>query len=166
MIDRKIKAVWTLLLGVMALAYMIQNVINLEQAYGAFIYVTGLTDHTVYPNNLLPELASPLTHVAAWIVFVGEAAAGLVLIYASYKLWKSRSGGAEFEAARSLAKIGCAIAITVWFGFFTVFGGAGYQMWQTEMGSGSLADAFTFWVFAFLLLLYLNQPERDQQDEG
>ncbi len=160
MIDRKLKAVFTFLLGVMALLYVTQNIVNLEQAYGAFAYVTGLADHAAYPQNLLPALTPPVSNILAWIIFIGEGATGLLLLFCSFRLWSARKGEAsEFQAAKDIAKLGCAAAILVWFGLFTVLGGAGYQMWQTEIGSGSLMDAFTFWAFAFGLLIYLNQTE-------
>lgn len=162
MIDRKLKAVFTFLLGVLALLYVTQNLVNLEQAYGAFAYVTSLTDHTAYPQNLLPALAPAASNILAWVIFAGEGATGLLLLFGSFRLWSARHAGkTEFEAAKTVAKLGCAAAILVWFGLFTVFGGGGYQMWQTEIGSGSLMDAFTFWAFGLGLLIYLNQAEPD-----
>lgn len=161
MTDRILKSLLTAMLGVMALLYMAHNLYNLPQAYGALDYVLGLQEHKAYPNNLLPALGPPLSRFAAWLVFAGEAVAAGLLLWGAWRLWTARSFAASEHhmAAARIAKWGAAAAIVVWFGLFTTIGGAGYQMWQTDLGSGSLGDAFTFWVFAFLLLLYLGRPE-------
>ncbi len=160
MIDRYLKTIFSALLGLMALFYVLQNLVNLDQAYGALDYVLSQADHEVYPGNLLPALAPPLTRFAAWLVFIGEFAAGFAALYGAFRMFAARKGNAiEFTAAKNWAKIGAGLAVIVWFGFFHVFGAAGYQMWQTEMGAGSFEGAFYYAAFGFFTLIYLAQPD-------
>lgn len=162
MLDRNLKVIFTALLGLMALIYVLQNFVNLEAAYGALGYVLSLQDHEGFARNMFPALGSPFSQVAAWIVFAFELATGVVLLWGAWRLWSARGADpAEYRAATRAARLGAGLAVITWFGLFGVFGGAAYQMWQTEVGSGSLNDAFKFSVWGFLLLLYLGQRETD-----
>ena len=51
--------------------------------------------------------------------------------------------------------IDIAIAV-VWLGFFGTFGGAFFQMWQTELGAMSLGGAFQNAVYCALVLIFVN----------
>ena len=83
-----------------------------------------------------------------------------MLVLGGWRLWGARGADAAgFEGAKATAKLGAGLVIFTWFGLFGVAGGAAYQMWQTDVGSGSLNDAFKFSVWGFLLLLYLNQKD-------
>lgn len=160
MIDRYLKTIFSALLGLMALFYVLQNLVNLDQAYGALDYVLSQADHEVYPGNLLPAVGPPLTRIAAWLVFIGEFAAGFAALYGAFRMFGARKGSAlEFAAAKNWAKIGAGLAVIVWFGFFHVFGAAAYQMWQTQVGAGSFEGAFYYAAFGFFVLILLSLPE-------
>lgn len=158
MADRILKPVLTALLGLMALIYVIQNVINLQAAYTSFDYVLGMKEQATYPRSLFPPLGPSLSHAFAWLTFFGEFATGALLMYGAWRLWDARGMDARgYARAAGPAKAGAGLAVITWFGLFCVGGGAAYQMWQTEIGSGSMNDAFKFSVWGFLLLIYLGQ---------
>ena len=160
MTDRYLKITFVAALGLMALLYVIHNIINLSQAYGAVGYVLGLEHNEVFANNLLPAISGSLVPVFAWIIFAFEIASGIVCLLGAWKLWQARGADAAgFEATKGTAKLGAGLAVIVWFGIFGVIGGAGYQMWQSEVGAGSLGDAFKFSVWGLLVLIYLGQRE-------
>ncbi|MXP14314.1 DUF2165 family protein [Altererythrobacter confluentis] len=161
MLDRNLKALFTALLGLMALFFVINNFVNLEQAHGSLAYVLSLTDHTAYPKSFVP----PLTPAMAWLptiaVLLAECATAAVCLLGALRLWTARKDAAAFAEAKKTAKLGAGLAIFTWFGLFTVFGSAAYQMWQTEIGDGSASGAFTFTALAFFTLLHLGQPEAE-----
>ena len=160
MIDRYLKISFVAGLGLMALLYVIHNIMNINQAYGAVGYVLGLEHNEVFDNNLLPAIPAAAVPFAAWIIFAFEIACGVICLLGAWKLWQARSADAvAFELAKSTAKIGAGLSVIIWFGFFGAIGGAGYQMWQSEIGAGSLADAFKFSVWGLLVLIYLGQKE-------
>ncbi|WFL77254.1 DUF2165 domain-containing protein [Altererythrobacter arenosus] len=162
MIDRYLKTAFVGALGLMALLYVIHNIMNINEAYGAVGYVLSLENNAVFDNNLLPAIAGGMVPVMAWIIFLFEIATGLICLLGAWKLWQARGADAAgFEAAKGTAKLGAGLAVIVWFGFFGVIGGAGYQMWQSEIGAGSLADAFKFSVWGLLVLIYLGQKESE-----
>ena len=75
-------------------------------------------------------------------------------------MWRARHAQAEdFRAAQKLAEIGAGVGVLVWFGLFGVIGSAFFQMWQTQVGTGSMNGAFQFFVSCALTLLFLNQRD-------
>ncbi|MDG5751070.1 DUF2165 domain-containing protein [Qipengyuania sp. XHP0211] len=160
MIDRYLKTVLVAALGAMALLYVVHNIMNIDQAYGAVGYVLSLGHNEVFSNNILPAIGGAAVKTLAWVIFVAEIATGVICLLGAWRLWQARGADAAgFEAAKSTAKLGVGLAVIVWFGFFGVIGGAGYQMWQSEVGAGSLADAFKFSVWGLLVLIYLGHRE-------
>ena len=160
MIDRYLKISFVAALGLMALLYVIHNIMNIDEAYGAVGYVLSLEHNEVFDNNLLPAISAGAIPFAAWIIFAFEIACGVICLLGAWKLWQARSGdAAHFEAAKGTAKLGAGLSVIIWFGFFGAIGGAGYQMWQSEIGAGSLADSFKFSVWGLLVLIYLGQKE-------
>ena len=110
--------------------------------------------------SLLPPIGSPAVHaIITGIICAGEITAGLVCLIGAWRLWIARKADtAAFTAAKRLAVVGAGIAALVWFFLFAVFGGALFQMWQTEVGAASLEGAWQFSGLSFLTLLYLTLP--------
>lgn len=160
MIDRYLKTAFVTALGAMAMLYVIHNIMNIGQAYGAVGYVLSLEHNAVFLNNLLPAIGGAAVKPLAWVIFLAEIATGVICLLGAWKLWQTRGADAAgFEAAKGTAKLGAGLVVVVWFGFFGAIGGAGYQTWQSEIGAGSLADAFKFSVWGLLVLIYLGQRE-------
>lgn len=159
MIDRNLKALFMVLLGLMALFYVGHNLINLAIAHENIGYVLSQKDHEIYPSNIMPAMGPGVAWIVLIVIFASEIAAGVASLWGGVKLWTGRSDSAAYSKAMTIAKLGCGLVIFTWFGLFNVFGGAAYNMWQTQIGHGSMADAFTFAAFGFFVLIYLCQPE-------
>lgn len=162
MLDRNLKALFAALLGLMALIYSIQDVINLQASYGTFDLILGESANKAFVLSLFPPLGPPLTRIAAWITFAFEFVTGVVLLFGGWQLWLARGADArDYARATAPARLGAGLAVLTWFGLFGVLGGAAYQMWQNDVGSGALNDAFKFSVWGFLLLIWLSVGERE-----
>ncbi len=158
---RLLKIVFVAFISLLCLFYAAQNVANLDACYQAFAYVLGAVDHQVYPDSIIPALQSP---VVIWLVLVLvvalEFVAGLVAAKGVWDLWGARKApAADFNRAKTYALVGCGLGVVVWLGFFTVFGGALFQMWQTEIGGGSLEGAFQLFVACGLVFLIVNSTD-------
>lgn len=158
---RYLKIALTLTVALMAIFYVLHNLANWSSATGSIGYVLSLTDHTVYPNSLVPAIGDPaMVTVAAIIICLGEASAGLIALVGAFKLWRARKGdAAAFTEAKRMASLGAGLVALVWFFLFAVIGAAVFQMWQTAIGSGSHRDAMSFAMLGLLTLIYLTQPE-------
>jgi len=161
MVVRHLKIIFVVLISLLCLFYAAQNVANLDSCYQAFAYVLGAVDHQVYPNSIFPVVQSP---VVIWLVLVLvvtlEFAAGLLAAKGAWDLWRTRRApAADFNRAKTLALVGCGTGIVVWFGLFAVFGGALFQMWQTEIGKGSLGDAFQYFAACAFVFIIVNSVD-------
>jgi len=131
---RYLKIVLVVFVSLLCLLYATQNVVNLQAAHGFVSAALSMAEHVAYPAALGPAItSSALVWVALAVIILFEFAAGL---------------------------LGCGAGIIVWFGFFTVIGGAYFQMWQTQLGSASLQGSFQYTMMIGLVLLFLNQPDR------
>lgn len=155
---RHLKIAFVVSISLMCLFYAGQNVVNLSACYQAFAYVLGAADHQIYPDSIMPAIESP---AVIWLVLVLvialEFAAGLLAAKGAWDLWGARkSPAADFNNAKTYALVGCGTGIVVWLGLFAVFGGALFQMWQTEAGGASMDDAFQFFVACALIFVIVN----------
>jgi predicted small integral membrane protein len=158
---RSLKAVFAAAIALLALFYASQNVANLDACYQAFAYVFSREDHVVYPASFFPTVTHPVLIWGALILVVGlEFLTGLLAARGAWDLWAARRAPANtFNGAKTYALLGCGVGMVVWLGLFAVFGGALFQMWQTEVGANSLEGAFQFFGACALVYLVIAQPD-------
>ena len=154
---RVLKILLVLFIGLHALIYALQNLANLEQAHAALGYVLSNEGHEVYPSSMFFAVTNPLLHWAAlWLVIVGEFAIGYFGIKGAWDMLAARKDSAEqFHAAKSNGIVAAALALLVWFGFFMTFGAAFFQMWQTELGGGSMEGAFMYSMASAVTMMFV-----------
>ena len=158
---RFLKIIFVAFISLLCLFYAAQNVANLDACFQAFAYVLGAVDHQVYPDSIFPVIQSPaFTWLVLVLVVFFEFAAGLLAAKGAWDMWSARNAlAADFNGAKTFALIGCGMGIVIWLGFFGVFGGALLQMWQTEIGAGSMDDAFQFFVACALIFMIVNSDD-------
>jgi len=164
---RYLKILLTLSVALLALFYAANNIANFKTAMGAVWYVLSQQDHSLYPNSIVPAITSPPVLIAVLIlILASEIAAGSLALLGAWHLWRARKADmAGFRAAKRFAILGSGAVALVWFLLFAVFGGALYQMWQTEPGSNSLQGAFQFTTMSMLVLIYLSSAEPERQTD-
>ncbi|QDP20116.1 DUF2165 family protein [Sphingomonas xanthus] len=155
---RLIKALLVLFIGLHALIYALQNLANITQAHAALGYVLSGVDHQVYPRTLFFNLSDPAVHWAALaLVIAGEVAIGFFGFKGAWDMVAARGGTKEeFHRAKRAGVWAAAIALLIWFGFFMTFGAAFFQMWQTEVGAGSLEGAFFYAMASAITMLFVS----------
>ncbi len=158
---RYLKIVFVILISLVCLFYAGQNVANLEACYQAFAYVMSMADHQAYPDSFFPAIQNPaLIWLTLVLIVALEFAAGLLAAKGAWDLWNARkSPAATFNAAKTFALIGCGTGIVVWMGLFGVFGGALFQMWETDAGSHSLEGAFQIFGACAFIFLIVNMAD-------
>ena len=154
---RILKILLVLFIGLHALIYALQNLANLDQAHAALAYVLSNEGHEVYPSSMFFAVTNPLFHWAAlWLVIFGELAIGYFGIKGAWDMFAVRKDSAEqFHAAKSNGVVAAALALLVWFGFFMTFGAAFFQMWQTELGGGSMEGAFMYSTASAITMMFV-----------
>lgn len=154
---RILKVLLVLFIGLHALIYALQNVANLEEAHAALGYVLSNVEHKVYPSTMFFTVTSPILHWGAlWIVILGEFAIGFFGIKGAWDMFSARHDTAErFHVAKTSGVWAAGIALLVWFGFFMTFGAAFFQMWQTEVGAGSMEGAFMYSMASAITMMFV-----------
>jgi predicted small integral membrane protein len=162
MAKRYLKIVFVALISLLCLFYGTQNVVNIEACYQAFAYVLGAVDHQIYSHQVIPAIENSAVIWLTLVIVVGlEFAAGLCAAKGAWDLWNARNAPAnEFTGANTYALIGCGLGMVIWLGFFTVFGGALFIMWQTDVGRGSLQNANQF--FGACAIIFMIVSMRDE----
>ncbi len=158
---RYLKIVLVLIISAAGLLNAVQNITNLDEAYGVIAYVLGMTDQTYYPNSVGPAFTSPSVVWAALTVIVAsEFFLGLLAARGAWDMWGVRGAPAtEFNGAKKHALLGCGLGVIVWFGYFIVGGGGYFQMWQTEVGANSLAGALQLGAACGIIFLMVNATD-------
>ena len=154
---RILKSLLVLFIGLHALFYALQNVANLNEAHAALGYVISGADQAAYPHTLFFKSDSSSLHWAALVlVLIGEFSVAFFGIKGGWDLFAARNGTAEqFRAAMSAGLWAAGLALLTWFGLFMTFGSAFFQMWQNEVGDGSLRGAFYFATMSVLTMLFV-----------
>lgn len=147
------------IIGLHALFHAPQNIANIDQALGALGYVMSGADHAAYPATLFFHTSSTALHwLALLAVLAGELAVAFFGIKGGWDLFAARNGTIEeVQAAKTAGLWAGGYALLTWFGLFMTFGGAFFQMWQTQVGAGSLADAFKFATLSAIIVMFVYQ---------
>lgn len=158
---RYIKIMMVLGAAGLALIYAAQNVANLSAAHQAFVYVLSGAGHEVYPKTMFFTTDNPtVAWAACGLVILTEFAAGLLLVKGALDMLKSVSASPEvFNNSKKWAEIGAGTGIFVWFVFFGVAGAAFFQMWQTQVGTGSMNGAFQYFISMAVTLFFVNKAD-------
>jgi predicted small integral membrane protein len=158
---RYLKIILVAFVSLQGFLWVIANVTNWDSGLGAVGYVLSMQDHAVYGSHIFFPVSSPVVVKLAFLVILtGETLVGVLSAKGAWDLWKARKDAAEaFNAAKTFAVVGPGMAMVVWFGGFTVVGGALFQMWQTEIGAGSFHDAFWFAAMGGLVMLFTNMRD-------
>ncbi|TRW48400.1 DUF2165 domain-containing protein [Aliidiomarina halalkaliphila] len=160
---RLVKTILALFIGLMCVFYALQNVANINEAHFFMGYVLGNVGHEVYPNTFAFGVTSgAVAWVALTIVIALELLAGFLALIGAWKMWQARANDSmSFQAAKNTLYLGAGVALIVWFGLFTVIAGSFFQMWQTELGAGSLMGSFQYLGSIALVTLFIAMPDTE-----
>lgn len=163
---RLMKMLLVIAAGMQALIYGLQNLANVHAARDAVAYVLSRVDHVVYPDSIMPAITNPtLIWLAVGTIIFLEISAGLLALIGAVRMGMSWNGTMNaWNASKRYAIIGLGLMVFVWLGLFLAVGGALFQMWQTEIGTGSMNGAFIYAVTSGLVLGILTQPEPPHAD--
>jgi predicted small integral membrane protein len=158
---RYLKIVLVVFVGLTGLLFVAGNIANWDAGLELVGYVVSMEGHEIYSSHIFPPVTNPaLITLAFLLILTGESLVGALSLKGAWDLWSARTGSADdFNAAKTYAVLGTGMAVVVWFGGFIVIGGVLFQMWQTEIGHGSFADAFILAAAGGLVLLFVNSPE-------
>ena len=158
---RYLKIVLVTLVGLQGLLYLAGNLANWSVGLQTVGYVLGMEGHEVYGNHIFPSVTHPAIVTSAFVIILsGEFLVGALCLKGAWNLWCVRQDStAVFNASKTYAILGAGMAMIVWFGGLIVIGGSLFQMWQTQIGAGSIDDSFVFAAMGGLVLVIVSGPD-------
>jgi predicted small integral membrane protein len=158
---RYLKIGLVLFVAAYCLMYAAQNLVNLGAAFNFVADTVAMANHVVYPQSFGPSIQNPtLVWILLFVIIAMEISAGLLAARGALDLWQARHADADdFNGAKTFAILGCGMAVVIWFGLFSVIGGAYFQMWQTELGAGALQGSFQYAVLNGIVLIFVNMAD-------
>jgi predicted small integral membrane protein len=160
--NRLLKIVLAEFVAFFCVMYAIQNIANLQAAYGFVALMVGMEGQVAYASHVGPSVHSPiLIWTMLWIIIALEFLAGLLAGKGAFDMWQARKkSSSEFNDAKGSAILGCGIGVIIWFGIFSAIGGAYFQMWQTDAGGSVLNNAGSFVVQLGVIALLINANDK------
>jgi predicted small integral membrane protein len=157
---RNLKIIAALFIGLIGVLAFLNNLLNIISAQSFVAAVISAPEQPYY------KVIGP-TFAAGWqgwlgliVIMAGELTAGVLGIIGAAKLFASRSSGStEFQNAKTLAILGGAVGMLVWYGFFIVLGEMYFNMWQTEIGLGSVNGAFRYGTVCAVLMFFISMRD-------
>jgi predicted small integral membrane protein len=122
-----------------------------------------LSMDTTFPGNALKgrAITSPAVWTLGyWAIIVTEAATGLVLAFAAWRLMRAWRLPTAFNAAKQYVVIGVGLGFLLWFTGFMVVGGEWFLMWQSKQWNGQEA-AFRFYMTLLAVGIFVSLPDGD-----
>jgi predicted small integral membrane protein len=159
---RLVKTAMVASTALFALLVAYNNVADYGSNY-AFVRHT-LSMDTTFPDNALKgrAITSPVVWTLGyWAIILTEAATGLVLAFAAWRLMRAwRRPAAAFNAAKQYVAIGVGLGFLLWFTGFMVVGGEWFLMWQSKLWNGQ-EPAFRFYMTLLAVGIFVSLPDGD-----
>ena len=161
MLIRYLKIDLALFIALFCLFYATQNLFNLQSAHWFVSTTLAMEGHELYPGHFGPTINSPvMAWTALWIIIALEYFAGLLALKGGWDMWRVRNEPSDiFQKRKYYVMASAGVALFIWFGLFSAFGGGYFQMWQTEAGTGALQGSFWYFAGIALVALYINQED-------
>lgn len=134
----------------------------------AFVHHVFLMD-TIFPDATIKYRAIEtewLHHVGYIGIITLETLTAIICWVAGFKLLAVRNESAKiFNKSKNLAVIGLTLGFLTWQVAFMSVGGEWFGMWMSKQWNG-VPDAFRFFITIILVLIYLVQPEKDEDSSS
>lgn len=153
---RYFKIVAALIIGLIGALAFLDNLFNINSAQ-SFVSAVISAPEQPYYKVFGPTFGSTWQGwLGLLVIMAGELAAGVFGFIGAFNLFKNKTADtAEFEKAKVLAICGGAIGVFVWYGFFIVVGEMYFNMWQTDIGLGSVNGAFRYGTVCAVLMFFI-----------
>jgi len=153
---RVLKILSAITIGLIGLLAFLNNLFNINSAQTFVSAIISAPDQPYY------KVIGP-TFSASWqgwlgllIIMIGELAAGLFGMLGAIRMMACRAADeVTFQAAKTNAIAGGLIGVLIWYGFFITAGEMYFNMWQTEIGLGSVNGAFRYGTVCAVLTLLI-----------
>jgi predicted small integral membrane protein len=144
-------------IGLIGLLVFLGNLVNLESAFGFVSFVIAGSEQPYYKIIGPVITAGWLTWIALFVIMALELAIGILGLSGAFQMIQKRGGTSdEFNDSKAHAVLAGIAGMLLWYGFFIVIGEGYFQMWQTDLGLGSVAGAFRYGTVCAVLMFFIS----------
>ncbi len=122
-----------------------------------------LSMNTTFEGNagMWRAIESPVIHhLFYWSVIAWEATAMILIGWGTWKLWKSKTEGADaFNKAKGIAAVGLTLSMLQWYIAFLTVGAEWFLMWQSQSFNGQDAAMRMFLVMGVSLIFLMMKDD-------
>ena len=159
---RVVKIVLIVLVAVWGLIGAAANFSHLDLAYEA---VRSVTLMPTFPADAAPPWRTE-NPIVVWLgvalIVSGKLVAVILCGYGSIEMLKNRNAdGASFQRAKRFGITGCALAVAMLFGGFTLIGETLYAMFRHPEHLHAASAAFRYGGFIALIMIFVGQADAD-----
>lgn len=138
---------------------------NVTSAAGGIAQVAQVLsmEGTFNPNSWRAVESTPLVWLAWSVIPIGKLVAGVLCAIGAWQLWGARRAtAAQFNGSKTLAVLGCGVAVAMLYGAFMVIANIYFQLWQVETDVTTLPRAFRHMAPIAFIMLFVNMPDTDE----
>lgn len=155
-----LKIAAAVVIGLIGMLAFLNNLFNITSAQ-TFVAAVISGPEQPYYKIIGPTFGSAwLGWVGLAVIMAGELAAGVLGFVGAVRMLAARNGdGAQFQRAKASAVAGGIVGALVWYGLFVTIGEMYFNMWQTEIGLGSVGGAFRYGTVCFAMAVLIALRE-------
>ncbi len=155
-----------LLIVLVALWGLIGAAANLSHLNIAYEAVENVTLMPTFPADAAPPWRTD-SPVVVWagvaLIVSGKVAAAILCGFGAVVMVRERKANSSaFQHAKRYALVGCALAVAMLFGGFTVIGESLYAMFRHPEHVQAGAGAFRYGGFIALIMIFVGQRDADR----
>ncbi|MBL7817914.1 MAG: DUF2165 domain-containing protein [Saprospiraceae bacterium] len=160
MINRKIKTVFSLIVGLYLGLIVFNNVSDYNSNYQFVSMVAKMSDVFSAPKNDWRKIESDMLHHVLYMgIIIFEFIVSCLLIFGAYQMSKKMDSDAQlFLTAKRPTSIGLALGVFLWFFIFLTVGGEWFLMWQSQKWNAQ-GNAFFLTICFMLFLIFHTQRD-------
>ncbi len=155
----------TLLIALVALWGVIGAAGNFSHLNTAYDAVRSVTLMPTFPAEAAPPWRTE-NAVVVWLgvalIVSGKLAAAILCGIGTYSMFKNRKAdSAAFQHAKRYGLVGCALAVAMLFGGFSIIGETLYAMFRHPEHLKAAEGAFRYGGMIALIMIFVGQSDRD-----
>lgn len=158
---RSIKILLVMSVAAWALVGALGNIVNWKGTTGAVATVTSMSSFAGGADRWQATTNSTIILAGALFIVLFKIATVSLCFAGAVRMWAARVGDpAEFAEAKTLALVGCAVAVLCLFSGWIVIGEGWFELWRSDT-MRDVAGGTAFRYGGFIALIALIVGARD-----
>lgn len=137
------------------------NISNWDETIGAIGAATTMATFEGGVESWKATSNPAVLWLGTLFILLSKVATGAMCSVGAWRMWQARDGDAAgFAASKEIALAGCAVAVIMLFGGFTVIAESWFELWRSEsLRAPVLESAFRYAGMIALIAIFVGMKE-------